>query len=47
MSPEIMNSIPYDNRADIYSLGVVLYEMLYGKAPYEAKGISTLVQLVR
>ena len=36
MAPEIMNSIPYDDRVDIYSLGVVLYEMIFKKAPYEA-----------
>jgi len=47
MAPEIMNSIPYNSKVDIYSLGVVLFEMLYGRAPYETSSIQQLVQLVR
>lgn len=34
MAPEVLGKKPYDHRADLYSWGVVLYEMAWGRLPF-------------
>ena len=37
MAPEIVNDESYDKSIDIWSLGVLLYEMTHGYSPFRAK----------
>jgi serine/threonine protein kinase len=45
MAPEQIQGLLLDARADIYALGVTLFEMLNGKPPYEADSAMTLMMM--
>ncbi|WP_063643283.1 serine/threonine-protein kinase [Actinoplanes sp. N902-109] len=45
MSPEAFHGAPADPAADIYSLGVLLYELVSGCPPYDADSVAGLMDL--
>lgn len=46
LSPELILEKPYDHRSDVWALGVVLYEMLTLKHPFNAKDMKGLLQRI-
>ncbi len=46
MSPEQVQGRAVDHRTDIFSLGVILYEMASGRRPFEGRSTAELVSSI-
>ena len=46
MSPELLHYRKYDNRSDIWSLGIIMYEFITGTPPYHVKSFNSLLNKV-
>lgn len=46
MAPEVLALQPYSSKADLYSLGTILYECLFGAAPYKSLDLNALTKRI-
>ena len=47
MAPEIMTHKTYDHKSDLWSVGVIMYELLFGTTPYHAKNMIQLMKKIK
>eukprot|EP00438_Fugacium_kawagutii_P013314 Skav206494 [mRNA] locus=scaffold1128:161834:163927:+ [translate_table: standard] len=46
MAPELVQELPYDGSVDLWSLGVICYELFVGQPPFYTNSLIALVQLI-
>jgi len=46
LSPEICESLPYGRQSDIWSLGVILFELLTFELPFQAQSLPALIHRI-
>jgi serine/threonine protein kinase len=47
MSPEQINHLPLTHQSDMFAVGIVLYELLAGRRPFQAQSVREMLDNVR
>lgn len=47
MAPEILFGEEFDSSVDIWSMGVILFYMVYGQLPFQARSRNELLTMVK
>ncbi|RWS04156.1 Serine/threonine-protein kinase ULK3-like protein [Dinothrombium tinctorium] len=47
MAPEILLNRKYDARVDLWSIGIIMYECLFGSAPYASNSFEELAEKIK
>ena len=42
MSPQLLSKQPYTSKCDVWSIGILFYEMIFGHHPWAGNGIISL-----
>lgn len=46
MAPEIIKHKTYNNKSDLWSIGIIMYEMIFGKLPFKANNFIQLIKAI-
>lgn len=46
MSPESLQNMKYGLKSDLYSIGIILFEIIFGNVPYHCNTIEELLKLI-
>jgi serine/threonine protein kinase len=47
MAPQLLERSPYTTKCDIWSIGVIYYEMIFGSPPWKARDENELIRNVK
>ena len=47
MSPQILEAMHYTNKTDVWSLGILYYQMVFGRSPWNVQGVDGSKQTVK
>lgn len=46
MAPEVVNSLAYNHKCDLWSIGIVLYVILSGKFPFYSESTDETIKKI-